>query len=88
MVVARKKVPDSWDAFFAVDPEDVLLVVRGGSVVLSDASLEAVVVRRPSSSLRLGATVKRVAEDVPELLACLARYAVRPNLPIDVSGRS
>jgi hypothetical protein len=59
-----------------------LLVLRAGSVVLSDASIEAVRVRRPCSSLRLGATTKRVAEDVPDLFACLARYRVQPNLPI------
>jgi cytosine/adenosine deaminase-related metal-dependent hydrolase len=82
VVVARKKARDPLDAFFAIDPEDVLLVLRAGSVVLCDASLQAVRVRRPCSSLRLGATTKRVAEDVPGLLACLGRYSVRPNLPI------
>jgi cytosine/adenosine deaminase-related metal-dependent hydrolase len=82
VVVARKKARDPWDAFFAVEPEDVLLVLRAGGVVLSDASLEGVRARRPCSALRLGAATKRVAEDVPGLLGSLRRYAVEPNLPI------
>ena len=82
VVVARRKASDPWDAFFAVDPGDILLVLRGGSVVLCDASLRGVVFDRPGSSLRLGATTKWVAEDVPDLLASLARHAVDANLPI------
>ena len=82
VVIARKKLPDPWDAFFAVEPEDVLLVLRSGSVLLRDASLEAVRVPPPCSSLRLGGTSKQVAEDVPALLGSLGRYAVEPNLPI------
>lgn len=84
LVVARKKALDRWDAFFAVDPEDVLLVLRAGSVVLCDASIKPPRAGRPWSALRLGAATKLVAEDVPDLLACLARYRVQPNLPIDL----
>jgi hypothetical protein len=82
VVVARRKASDPWDAFFALNPEDVLLVLRGGSVVLCDASLQGVVLDRPGSSLRLGGTTKWVAEDVPGLLASLAPHGVDANLPI------
>jgi cytosine/adenosine deaminase-related metal-dependent hydrolase len=82
VVVARRKASDPWDAFFAVNPGDILLVLRGGSVVLCDASLRGVVLDRPGSSLRLGPTTKWVAEDVPDLLASLAAHAVDANLPI------
>jgi cytosine/adenosine deaminase-related metal-dependent hydrolase len=86
VVVARKKARGGWDAFFAVDPEDILLVLRAGAVVLCDASLKAVRLRRTWSSLRVGAATKHVAEDLPDLFACLARYTVRPNLPIDLAA--
>jgi cytosine/adenosine deaminase-related metal-dependent hydrolase len=82
VVIARRKARDPWDAFFAVDPEDILLVLRAGAPVLCDASVEGVRIRGPWSSLRLGAATKRVAEDVPDLLAHLRRHAVPPNLPI------
>ena len=87
VVVARKKARGPWDAFFAVDPEDILLVLRAGAPVLCDASVEGVRIREPWSSLRLGATTKRVAEDVPDLLTHLERYAVPPNLPITAEPR-
>lgn len=40
-VVARRHRLDPWDAFFAVTPEDILLVVKNGQPVLADRSLGA-----------------------------------------------
>ena len=39
IVVARKRHANQHDAFFAINPEDVLIVVANGAVVLADASL-------------------------------------------------
>jgi cytosine/adenosine deaminase-related metal-dependent hydrolase len=82
VVVARKKVHNRWDAFFAIDPEDILLVLRGGAVLLADASLDVPLPEGPRSVIRLGQREKRVAEDVPGLLACLQGFGVASNLPI------
>ena len=41
VVVARKRCENQLEAFFAVDPEDILLVMKRGKVVLLDASLRA-----------------------------------------------
>jgi cytosine/adenosine deaminase-related metal-dependent hydrolase len=81
LVVARKKAANTWDAFFAVDPEDILLVLRGGVIVLCDASLD---VFHPAafSSIRVGNGAKWVAEDVPTLLAAIRDHGIEPNLPI------
>jgi hypothetical protein len=38
-VVARRRGSDPWDAFFAITPEDILLVVKDGQPVLVDSSL-------------------------------------------------
>lgn len=40
-VVARRRRADPWDAFFAITPEDILLVVKDGETVLADRSLGA-----------------------------------------------
>ena len=89
VVVARKKGHDRWDAFFAVDPEDVLLVLRGGVVALADTSIDVPFPAGPSSVIRIGDREKRVAEDVPGLLARLEEYGVASNLPIArVGGES
>jgi cytosine/adenosine deaminase-related metal-dependent hydrolase len=81
LVVARRKARNVYDAFFAVDPEDILLVLKGGAIVLCDASLDI----RPagqSSSVRIGTSEKWVAEDVPGIVAVLRKWGVQPNLPI------
>jgi cytosine/adenosine deaminase-related metal-dependent hydrolase len=82
-VVARKKARDPWDAFFAVNPEDILLVVREGNVILRDASLDVGPLAAPFSIVRLRGTEKLVAEDVPEILAAIRRYGIEPNVPLD-----
>jgi cytosine/adenosine deaminase-related metal-dependent hydrolase len=81
VVVARKKGHTRWDAFYAVDPADILLVMRGGVVLLADVSID-VPFPGPSSVVRVGDREKRVAEDVPALLARLQAYGVASNLPV------
>jgi cytosine/adenosine deaminase-related metal-dependent hydrolase len=81
LVVARKKAHDAWDAFFAVDPEDILLVLKRGVVVLCDDSVDAVPASGIFSVIRLGARRKRVAEDVAGILAGIRACGIEPNLP-------
>jgi cytosine/adenosine deaminase-related metal-dependent hydrolase len=81
VVVARKKSHTRWDAFYAVDPGDILLVLRGGAVLLADVSIDVPFPAGPSSIVRVGEREKRVAEDVPALLARLREYGVASNLP-------
>jgi cytosine/adenosine deaminase-related metal-dependent hydrolase len=38
LVIARKRREDQCAAFFAINPEDILLVMKGGEVILVDAS--------------------------------------------------
>jgi cytosine/adenosine deaminase-related metal-dependent hydrolase len=82
IVVARKKASDLWDAFFAVTPEDILLVLRNGEIVLCDGPVDAAVGRRLGSVVRIGSSAKWVAEDVPEILARMRHYGIEPNLPV------
>jgi cytosine/adenosine deaminase-related metal-dependent hydrolase len=86
VVVARKKVPHRWDAFFAVEPEDILLVLRGGAVVLADTCVDLPFPAGPSSVLRIGGREKRVAQDVPGLLARIEACGVASNLPVAPSS--
>jgi cytosine/adenosine deaminase-related metal-dependent hydrolase len=88
LVVARKKVGDPWDAFFAVTPEDVLLVLKDGKVILCDGSVDMIRPRGHGSVIRLGSTEKWVAEDVPDLLARMHHCGIESNLPIAAEPRS
>jgi cytosine/adenosine deaminase-related metal-dependent hydrolase len=82
VVVARKKTRGTWDAFFAVEPKDILLVLRAGKVLLCDASLPLTPEGVASSVVRVDGSDKRVAEDVPGLLAAIRSWGVAPNLPV------
>jgi cytosine/adenosine deaminase-related metal-dependent hydrolase len=82
LVIARKKASDPWDAFFAVTPEDLLLVLKDGQVVLRDPSVAGDRDHAHGSTIELGSTEKWVAEDVPDLLACLRHHGIASNLPI------
>lgn len=82
LVVARKKASDRWNAFFAVDPEDILLELKRGRVVLSDSVVDVGGAAGPASSLRLGEREKRVSEDVDSLVARLRAHGVEPNIPL------
>jgi cytosine/adenosine deaminase-related metal-dependent hydrolase len=85
LVVARRKAADPWEAFFALDPEDLLLVVRDGLPWLVDRSLEGAPRPAKGFAVRVGASEKIVAEDVPALLEEIRARGVRPNLDLEVA---
>ncbi|MDZ5650118.1 hypothetical protein [Nitrospirillum sp. BR 11828] len=72
VVIAQRQAAEPWDAFFALTPADILLVIRAGRPVLVDGALNA-----PSGYGRLtvGGRVKHVDMAVAEMLA-----ALRPQL--------
>jgi cytosine/adenosine deaminase-related metal-dependent hydrolase len=82
IVVARKTRERRWDAFFAVEPEDIALVLKRGLPVLSDMSLDVPAPPGQWSRVRVGERVKRVADDVPGLVSRIRSYGVAENLPI------
>jgi cytosine/adenosine deaminase-related metal-dependent hydrolase len=82
LLVARKKRENRWDAFFAIDPEDLLLVLHRGVVLLVDASVQDVEVAAPSTRIRINGSEKRVAADVGRLLERIRAQGVEPNVPI------
>ncbi|MEC4589745.1 MULTISPECIES: amidohydrolase family protein [Nitrospirillum] len=72
LVIARRTADDPWDAFFALTPADILLVVRAGQPVLVDDRLSA----PPGfGRLTVGGEAKHVRMSVAEMLA-----ALRPQL--------
>ena len=64
-VVARRRHADKWDAFFALKPKDILLVVKDGKPVLSTRKLGAEFHRVGGKYVRL---------PVPEMIEEVGRY--------------
>lgn len=93
LVVARQKNADPWEAFFALDPEDLLLVVRGGVPLLIDRSIDTDTDTdtefglRPSNgfAVRVGGAQKIVAEDAPTLLRQIRGRGLRSNLDFEAA---
>jgi cytosine/adenosine deaminase-related metal-dependent hydrolase len=85
IVVARKRRDDQIEAFFAIDPEDILLVLKDGAIVLLDASLRA---QLPDDATFFRATVngveKLAIEDYTQLAASLR--AVLPSIPVPIAS--
>jgi cytosine/adenosine deaminase-related metal-dependent hydrolase len=85
LVVARKKTADRWEAFFALDPEDLLLVLRDGVPLLVDRSLEGVPLPAEGFAVRVGGAQKIIAEDAPALLKEIRGRGLRPNLDLEAA---
>lgn len=64
-VIARRRHDDAWDSFFAVTPEDILLVVKNGEPVLSDKPIGPAFHPLGSKYVRL---------PVPAMIEEVARY--------------
>ena len=80
LVVAQRRGGVGWDAFYACEPADILLVLRGGTPVLADDSVAVAVVG--GGRVTLGGRRKTVAVDVSELLAAIHACGVAPNIEI------
>jgi cytosine/adenosine deaminase-related metal-dependent hydrolase len=85
LVVARKKTADPWEAFFALDPEDLLLVLRDGVPLLVDRSLEGAPPPPTGFAVRVGGAQKIIAEDAPSLLKEIRVRGLRPNLDLEAA---
>ena len=70
-VIARRRHDDAWDSFFAITPEDILLVVKNGEPVLSDKPIAPDFHPLGSKYVRL---------PVPAMLDEVARYIDAPAL--------
>lgn len=82
VVVARKKADDSLNAFFELNPEDILLVVINGVVRLVDESILQGY-ESGFSRIQVGPAQKLVSEADASVLKLLMNYSVR--VPLDVS---
>jgi cytosine/adenosine deaminase-related metal-dependent hydrolase len=83
LVVARKRHPDQREAFFAVNPEDILMVVKAGRIVLLDASLKG---QLPAGVKLLPVAVNGVkkftVENCFELVRAIRTFVRTISIPI------
>lgn len=79
VIAGNKGMQNSMEAFYAVHPEDLLLVVHRGKICLYDSSLDEQLIDATMqypmfSKIRINGSVKSVAGDLPALMKQVKTY--------------
>jgi len=89
IVVAKMKgKKDSMDSFFKLNPEDILLVVRKGKIILFDemlyAQLNRNIILREFGRIFINNIGKYVKGNLTELTSQIKKYPIEIKLPIEI----
>jgi cytosine/adenosine deaminase-related metal-dependent hydrolase len=83
IVVAKADAADALDRFFKLRPEDILLVMRRGKILLCDESLAPQLQQvRGFSSFRINGAAKRCAGDLSALVTEIRHHYAGIHLPV------
>ena len=90
LVIARKLNLNALDSFFNLNPEDILLVVHNGDILLFDASLEAQLTAchypiSDFSAISLNGSRKFVKGDLRALMSDITGYYPEASFPVTAS---
>ena len=83
VVVVKKKSEDNFEAFFNVNPEDILLIIRSGKIILFDESLEHECEYLNFSKFKIRGSIKFTDKEIVAIIRKLEDYKVR--LPLEIS---
>ncbi|MFI5151910.1 MAG: amidohydrolase family protein [Chitinophagales bacterium] len=90
IVIAKKpKGLDGWDAFYEINPSDILMVIHKGEVRLFDGELSGKIEklhlpRANFAKLIMGERCKYVYGELPDLIKQIRKYLPGLDLPIHV----
>ena len=87
IVIAKSKVKDTWKSFFALNPEDLLLIIKNGEIILFDEYLYRQLdsggnISGTFSKVLMEGKVKHVKGDLPGLIQEINRYNPDISFPI------
>jgi len=83
IVVVKKKNENNYDAFFNVNPEDILLIIRSGKIILFDESLEHECAYLNYRKFKIRGSVKFTDKEIVAIIKKLEVYKVQ--LPLELS---
>lgn len=83
IVVVKKKNENNYDAFFNINPEDILLIIREGKVILFDESLENEFAFLNYDKFKIRSSRKFTTNEIVEVIKRLEDYKVQ--LPLEIS---
>ena len=83
IVVVKKKRENNYDAFFNINPEDILLIIRSGKIVVFDESLEDECAYLNYRKFKIRGSVKFTDIEIVTILKMLEGYNIQ--LPLELS---
>jgi len=83
IVVVKKKSENNYDAFFNVNPEDILLIIRSGKIILFDESLEHECMYLNYRRFKIRGAIKFTDKEIVAVIKKLEGYKVQ--LPLELS---
>ena len=83
IVVVKKKSENNYDAFFNINPEDILLIIRSGKIILFDESLEHECAYLNYRKFKIRGSVKFTDKEIVAIIKKLEGYKVQ--LPLELS---
>ena len=83
VVIVKKKSEDNFEAFFNVNPEDILIIIRNGKIILFDDSLENECAYLNYSKFKIRGSIKFTDKEIVAIIRKLEDYKVR--LPLEIS---
>ena len=89
IVIARKRRDDQYEAFFAANPEDILLVMKNGVIILLDPSLRSQAdLDAPLYPMVVNGVEKLTVENYAEVGRQLRSFLPSIPVPIAENGKS
>ena len=84
IVIVRKKSENNYDAFFNINAEDILLIIRSGKIILFDESLEHECAYLDYQKFKIRSSTKFTDKEIIAVIKKLEDYKVR--LPLEISS--
>ena len=83
IVVVKKKSENNYDAFFNANPEDILLIIRAGKIMLFDESFEHEFADLNYGKFKINGSIKFTDVEIVSIIKKLEEYKVQ--LPLELS---
>jgi cytosine/adenosine deaminase-related metal-dependent hydrolase len=87
LIITKNKGLKNYSAFFAIKPEDILLIVRHGTILLFDESIKIQLTTlhlNNYSKIKIGNTCKYVVGNLSKLITEIRNYAPNINFPTEL----
>jgi cytosine/adenosine deaminase-related metal-dependent hydrolase len=83
IVVVKKKSENNYEAFFSVEPEDILLIIRDGKIILFDELLEDECAYLNYCKFKIRGSTKFADKEIVAIIKKLESYKVQ--IPLELS---